>query len=448
MNSEKNFKYSTPHLMEAMERTKHLEWHLDEWASDVVNAAVEAGYARRPSVTQCQWSEEGVELFNSFKYRELNNGVTAVYIGESDFGNDMFNFYDAKISEWEDVGANKDKKQKGTFIMVDNVLHSTTKDLEPSSPLSDLYQVKKEDARIIIYDPETKSAEETTMDKVADRKYNIAVIDLENKTSHKMKDREGIYSVPNNIENIEGSNSSKDSLILYIGKTNKNKTEDLDKNISVKDIEVISSRYQDYKNGNDFFQARDGISVDVEKFLKDLEKNKIKDKMIEERSPNVFELAPLILSVKQLVGDAISEETGMANLSHYQYPFVHSEIARLSRQQENHLLESGDIFISLNIFGVNYTPDKTKVLEEGVEEYIKEIKESDFYQFFVKNVSNHADKNRLMSDPFFHDFQNKYKDLESIQKATEKEKLKITSSPEMEKLEDPPSEINIDLKLN
>lgn len=143
---DKNFEYTVPHLMEAMNRTKEDNWHNDEWASDVIDAAVKAGYILRPSVTQCEWTNKGIELLDAFRYRELNNGQTAVYIGESYFGNEMFKIYDALISNWTEFADKKGnvKVKEGVFLLVDDVLCATTQDLEPLGPVKKELLIKTE----------------------------------------------------------------------------------------------------------------------------------------------------------------------------------------------------------------------------------------------------------------------------------------------------------------
>jgi len=443
MKVNNNFKYSIPHLMEAMDKAKVTGWHSDGWVSDVVDAAVKAGYARRPSVTQCEWTEKGVDVYNAFNYRPLNNSMTAVFIGESDFGNEMFSFYSAEINDWMGKRDNSDSKEEGTFILVDNVLHSATIDLEPSAPLKQELQFKKEETRVIIYDPQTKKAKEAIEEELSkdpiegNKNYNIVVLDPSNKTTCKMKDNEGVYAIPNGVEVIEGNYSSNDCLIMFVGKMDytdpSSKTKSLSEDITTTDIEKYSENCLDYTTGYDFFQSRNGFCKVFEKGVSQketlLEEKEEKHLKLLEKSKRVSVLSPLIHKREAAVTEAISKETRIVNLAHHQDPIIERELAELTPFQEQQIRDNGDgnvyggdRFVGQTIFGVEDT-------FEPIDKYIKKIKESDFYKFFVETVGNASEPGvRLATDPAYHDFCSTCPTIESISIAIEEWKTKSIPS--------------------
>jgi len=145
-----------------------------------------------------------------------------------------------------------------------------------------------------------------------------------------------------------------------------------------------------------------------------------RDILLEERSKNVLTVAPLIREREALVTEAISEETGLSNLAHYQDPIVIRDFATLTDEQTNYIRErgdgnvyGGDTFIGQRIFGVDDND-----LSEDVEKLIERIKDSPSYKFFVATVSNQIeDKERLRTNPVYHDFVDKFKTIEDIEKA-------------------------------
>ena len=132
-----------------------------------------------------------------------------------------------------------------------------------------------------------------------------------------------------------------------------------------------------------------------------------------EKSENVHLIRLGISDRAYKVTNAISDETKIVNLFHYADPIIIREFADLSQEQESNLRErgdgniySGDRLIGQTIFGV-------KDIFQPIEDYIKEIKESAFYKFFVSEVSNKVGT-QLSTDPIYHAFAYKFKTLDDI----------------------------------
>lgn len=144
-----------------------------------------------------------------------------------------------------------------------------------------------------------------------------------------------------------------------------------------------------------------------------------------EKSESVHLIRGLIKRREEQITDAISEETKITNLAHYQSPIIIREYANLSKDQEQEIKErgdgsiyNGDRYIGQTIFGV-------KDNLQPVEDYIKEIKNSSFYKFFVETVSNKAENKYIQTDKVFHDFSAKFKTLEDVEGNTSTEPEKI-----------------------
>jgi len=194
---------------------------------------------------------------------------------------------------------------------------------------------------------------------------------------------------------------------------------------------------EDFKNAVEYFV--DEMDVLIKKYSllgvkkKDIDsvtesvKKKVQEEeaKIEALSPHVFEVAPQVHEREGLVTDALSEETGIGNLAHYGYPIKGHLLAELEPSQEARIRNNGDgnIYgadrcIELTYFGV---PDtfalKTKSFMP-IEDLVSQIKDSSFYRLFVSEVSEKvADKNRIKTDPIFHDFEEKNKSLKDVEES-------------------------------
>ncbi len=115
------------------------------------------------------------------------------------------------------------------------------------------------------------------------------------------------------------------------------------------------------------------------------------------------------------VGDAIKEDTKIANLAHYQSPIIIRDLADLSKEQEQEIKDFGDgnvygadRYVGQTIFGV-------KDNLQPIEDFIQEIKNSSFYKFFIETVSNKVENKYIKTDKAFHDFSAKFKTLKDIE---------------------------------
>ena len=132
-------------------------------------------------------------------------------------------------------------------------------------------------------------------------------------------------------------------------------------------------------------------------------------------SKDPAELAQTIREREKQVSEAISGDTRITNLAHQADPIIVREFGVLSKEDEQEVRDrgdgnvyGGDTYVGQTIFGVE---DRL----QPIEDYIDEIKNSKFYNFFIETVTNPSEKTRSLStDPAYHAFSEKYKTLESV----------------------------------